>query len=87
MSQALVLAEKKICARGTAKKFKDRMLLDKNEMKRIAPTIGRSWIIGNLIGILPGKAAWHPSLVSWAITLPVSSPGTKKSSDTEASKV
>ena len=57
MSQALVLAEKKICARGTAKKFKDRMLLDKNEMKRIAPTIGRSWIIGNLIGILPGAGA------------------------------
>ena len=57
MSQALILAEKEIRARGTAKKFKDRMLLNKEEIKQIAPTVGRSWIIGNLIGILPGAGA------------------------------
>lgn len=57
MSQALVLAEAKIKQRARATKFNDRMLLTKAELREIAPTIGRSWIIGNLIGILPGAGA------------------------------
>ena len=57
MSQALVLAEAKIKQRARATQFNDRMLLTKSELKEIAPTIGRSWIIGNLIGILPGAGA------------------------------
>lgn len=57
MSQALILCENKIKARASAKKFNDRMLLNKKEMKTLAPTIGRSWIIGNLTGILPGAGA------------------------------
>lgn len=57
MSQALILAEKKIVKRAGAAKFSDRMIPSGAEMKRIAPTIGRSWIIGNLIGILPGAGA------------------------------
>ena len=57
MSQALILAEAKIKQRAKAAKFNDRMLLTKEELKNIAPTIGRSWIIGNLIGILPGAGA------------------------------
>ena len=57
MSQALILAEAKIMERARATKFNDRMLLTKSELKEIAPTIGRSWIIGNLVGILPGAGA------------------------------
>lgn len=57
MSQALILAEKKIVERARATKFSDRMMLTKDELKQIAPTVGRSWIIGNLIGILPGAGA------------------------------
>lgn len=57
MSQALILAEAKIKARARATQFNDKMMLTKQELKEIAPTIGRSWIIGNLIGILPGAGA------------------------------
>ncbi len=57
MSQVLILAEKKIKERARATKFKDKMSLSASEMKMLAPTIGRSWIIGNLVGILPGAGA------------------------------
>ncbi|MBQ7262270.1 MAG: tripartite tricarboxylate transporter permease [Synergistaceae bacterium] len=57
MSQALILAEKAIVQRAKATKFTDKMLLTRRELSDIAPTIGRSWIIGNLIGILPGAGA------------------------------
>ena len=57
MSQALSLAEAKIKQRARATEFNDRMMLTKEEFKTIAPTIGRSWIIGNLVGILPGAGA------------------------------
>lgn len=57
MSQALILAEAKIRQRARATEFNDRMMLTKEELKTIAPTIGRSWIIGNLVGILPGAGA------------------------------
>jgi len=57
MSQALILAEKKIKERKHATKFSDKMLPTGSEMKMLAPTIGRSWIIGNLIGLLPGAGA------------------------------
>lgn len=57
MSQALILMDAKITQRAKAAKFSDRMLLSKKELVDIAPTIGRSWIIGNLVGILPGAGA------------------------------
>lgn len=57
MSQALILAEKAIKKRAKAAKFKDKMMLSRSEMRQITPTILRSWIIGNLIGILPGAGA------------------------------
>ena len=57
MSQALILAEAKIRQRAKATEFSDRMMLTKDEFKTIVPTIGRSWIIGNLVGILPGAGA------------------------------
>ena len=51
MSQVLILAEKKIKQRAKAAKFSDKITLSGKEIKRITPTILRSWIIGNLIGI------------------------------------
>ena len=57
MSQAFILAEKAIVKRAKAAKFSDRIMLSLQEMKRITPTVLRSWIIGNIIGILPGAGA------------------------------
>lgn len=57
MSQVLILAEKKIAERAKAAKIKDKLTLTKGEVKRIMPTITRSWIIGNILGILPGAGA------------------------------
>ena len=65
MSQVLVLAEKKIRKAGELVKFDDRVLLNGKEMKQIAPTIVRSWIIGNLIGILPGAGASIASFMGY----------------------
>lgn len=57
MSQILMLAEKKIAPRPQATKFKNRFAMTGKEVKQITPTIFRSWIIGNIIGILPGAGA------------------------------
>jgi len=57
MSQVFILAEKKIVQRARATKFSDKMTLTKEERKKIRPTIIRSWLIGNVIGILPGAGA------------------------------
>ena len=57
MSQVFMLAEKKITERAQASKVTDKMSLTREERKTIRPTIIRSWIIGNLIGILPGAGA------------------------------
>lgn len=57
MSQVLILAEMKIVERAKAAKIKDKLTLTKGEVKRIMPTITRSWIIGNILGILPGAGA------------------------------
>ena len=43
--------------RAKAAKIKDKLTLTKGEVKRIMPTITRSWIIGNILGILPGAGA------------------------------
>lgn len=57
MSQILILAEKKISERPKAAKFKTAFDLSKKEIKKLSPTLIRSWIIGNIIGILPGAGA------------------------------
>ena len=57
MSQVFILAEKKIKERAQATKFTDKMSLTREERRILRPTIFRSWIIGNLIGILPGAGA------------------------------
>ncbi len=57
MSQALILAEAEIKKRAKAAKFTDKIALTRSEKKLLYPTVLRSWIIGNLIGILPGAGA------------------------------
>ena len=57
MSQVLILAEKRIVQRPKASAMTDRFGLSKAEYKRISPTIIRSWLIGNIVGILPGAGA------------------------------
>ena len=57
MSQVFILAEKEIKARAKAAKFTDKITLTRDERKKIRPTIFRSWIMGNIIGILPGAGA------------------------------
>ena len=57
MSQVLILAEKKLVERANASAFKDKFGLSMAEIKKISPTIIRSWLIGNIVGILPGAGA------------------------------
>lgn len=57
LSQAFILAEKAIVKRARAAHFDDSIILTKSELKQITPTVLRSWIIGNIIGILPGAGA------------------------------
>lgn len=57
MSQVLILAERKIVERANATDFKDKFGISKAEVRKISPTIIRSWLIGNIVGILPGAGA------------------------------
>ena len=57
MSQVFILAEKKIVQRAKASKVSDKMSLTRAEKKMLWPTVLRSWIIGNITGILPGAGA------------------------------
>ena len=57
MSQVLMLAESRIVQRARAAKLTGSLLLSGKDLKRITPTMIRSWVIGNLIGILPGAGA------------------------------
>ena len=57
MSQVLLLAEQRIRQRRQAADFGRGFGLSAREVKRLTPTIIRSWIIGNVIGILPGAGA------------------------------
>lgn len=57
MSQVFILAEKQIVKRAKASKFSDKIMLTRGEKKMLFPTVIRSWIIGNIIGILPGAGA------------------------------
>ena len=65
MSQVLVLADHKIRKAGNLVEFDDRVLLSRKELKLICPTVFRSWIIGNLIGILPGAGASIASFMGY----------------------
>ena len=65
MSQVLILAEKKIKARGQLPSSMGRFGLSKEEIKTIAPHTIRSWIIGNIVGILPGAGATIASFIGY----------------------
>ena len=57
MSQVLILAEKAIVQRARPVDFKDKIGLSAGEVRRLTPHVLRSWIIGNIVGILPGAGA------------------------------
>jgi putative tricarboxylic transport membrane protein len=57
MSQVLILAEKKIKERAKAAAIQGSLLVTWADVKRLMPTITRSWVIGNILGILPGAGA------------------------------
>lgn len=57
MSQVLTLAERRIKKAGEMVEFDDHIRLSRGELKRIFPTTIRSWLIGNVVGILPGAGA------------------------------
>ncbi len=57
MSQVLILAERKIVQRAKAQAITDKFRLTKGEIRRIAAPTVRSWLIGNIVGILPGAGA------------------------------
>lgn len=65
MSQVLLLAEKKLTERNKAKSFDDRVYLDKEELKRIAPVTIWSSIIGTVVGILPGAGGTIASYIGY----------------------
>lgn len=65
MSQILILAEKKIVQRGQAASLKDRFGLSFGEIRRLSPSIIRSWLIGNIVGILPGAGATIASFIGY----------------------
>lgn len=65
MSQILILAEKKIKERAESAKLNDRLGLSFAEIKRLSPTIIRSWLIGNIIGILPSAGASIASFMGY----------------------
>lgn len=65
MSQVLTLAEKKIRKPGEMVEFDDKVSLSRKEIKRILPTTLRSWIIGNVVGILPGAGATIASFLGY----------------------
>lgn len=57
LSQVFMLAEKSIKQRGGIVEFKDSVILKMKELRQIGPTVIRSWLIGNIIGLLPGAGA------------------------------
>lgn len=64
MSQVLMLAESKIKQRKM-RSFEDKVMLNKEELKLIAPITLRSTIIGTFIGILPGAGASIASFIGY----------------------
>jgi len=66
MSQILILAEAKMRKVGDLVKFDDKVTLTKKEFKTVLPTILRSTVIGNVIGILPGAGASIASFLGYS---------------------
>jgi len=65
MSQVLILAEEKIVSGRKFVDFEDKVMLSKDEIKKIMPTCLRSTVIGSIIGILPGAGATIASFIGY----------------------
>ncbi len=65
MSQVMLLAEKQIKEKQKIKEVKDRVFLDKNEIKRIMPINLWSSLIGTVVGILPGAGGTIASFIGY----------------------
>lgn len=65
MSQVLILAEEKIVSGRKFVEFEDKVMLSKDEIKKIMPTCLRSTVIGSIIGILPGAGATIASFIGY----------------------
>lgn len=65
MSQVLLLAEKKIIEKQKVKEVKDKVFLDKGEIKRIIPINLWSGLIGTVVGILPGAGGTIASFIGY----------------------
>ncbi len=65
MSQVLLLAEKHLRKGVQAKEVKDKVHIDKDELKRITPVSLWSAAIGTVVGILPGAGGTIASFIGY----------------------
>lgn len=65
MSQVLLLAEKHLRKGVQTKDVKDKVFLDRSELKRIAPVSLWSAVIGTVVGILPGAGGTIASFIGY----------------------
>lgn len=65
MSQVLLLAEKKIKQLTGEREVKDKVHLDKDELKRITPISLWTAAIGTVVGILPGAGGTIASFIGY----------------------
>lgn len=65
MSQVLLLSERKIKEKIKTKEFDDKVLLTKDELKRITPVSLWTAAIGTVVGILPGAGGTIASFIGY----------------------
>ncbi|MBM7095763.1 MULTISPECIES: tripartite tricarboxylate transporter permease [Alteribacter] len=65
MSQVLIMAEKRMKNTGITNQVKDNSTITWGEIKKMKTTLGRSSIIGTIIGLLPGAGATIAAFVGY----------------------